>query len=148
MVVGGRAMRALRLAYLKKIAKPSTARRVVGPIKGLWCMNKDINCGVRAVVVTGSASEIYNRHKTEIREIASRYPVSNIRLFGSVLHSEDKDSSDIDLLVDTLPEAALFDLEGLQDELQALLGVQVDLVTPGDLSSRFRASIISEAKPV
>lgn len=96
----------------------------------------------------GNASEIYNRHKAEIREIASRYPVSNIRVFGSVLHGEDKDASDIDLLVDTLPEATLFDLGGLQDELQVLLGVKVDLLTPGDLPPRFRAAVISEARAV
>ncbi len=96
----------------------------------------------------GKASEIFNRHKYEIREISSRYPVANIRVFGSVLHGDDKDSSDIDLLVDTLPEATLFDLGGLQDELQELLGVQVDLLTPADLPPRFRASVISVARPV
>jgi predicted nucleotidyltransferase len=94
------------------------------------------------------ASEIFIRHKDEIRAIARRYPVINIRVFGSVLHGDDTDASDIDLLVDTLPEATLFDLGGLQDELQQLLGVQVDLLTPGDLPSCFRASVISEARPV
>ncbi len=53
--------------------------------------------------VMGKASEIYNRHKADIREIASRYPVANIRVFGSVLHGDDKDASDIDLLVTYLP---------------------------------------------
>jgi|SRR5680860_287456 len=96
----------------------------------------------------GRALEIYNLHKAEIREIASRYPVANIRVFGSVVHGDDRDTSDIDLLVDALPEATLFDLGGLQDELQALLGVNVDLLTPGDLPPRFRDSVISEARPV
>jgi len=95
----------------------------------------------------GNASEIYNRHKAEIREIASRDSVSNIRVFGSVLHGKYRDASDIDFLVDTLPEATLFDLGGLQNELQVLLGVQVDILTPGELSPRFRASVISEARP-
>ena len=94
------------------------------------------------------ASTIYNMHKAEIREIASRYPVTNIRVFGSVLHGEDTATSDIDLLVDTLPETTLFDLGGLQDELQQLLGAQVDLLTPGDLPPRFRESVISESRPV
>lgn len=94
------------------------------------------------------ASVIFDQHKAEIREIADRYPVANIRVFGSVLRGDDSDSSDIDLLVDTLPEATLFDLGGLQDELQRLLGIQVDLLTPGDLPARFRASVINEARPV
>lgn len=96
----------------------------------------------------GKASEIYNSHKTEIRAIASRYPVANIRVFGSVLHEDDDGASDIDLLVDTLPETTLFDLGGLQDELQALLGVQVDLLTPADLPPTFRAVVMNEARPV
>ena len=96
----------------------------------------------------GKASKIYSRHTKEIREIASRYPVANIRVFGSVLRGDDCDNSDIDLLVDPLPDATLFDLGGLQDELQSLLKVQVDLTTPGDLPTRFRATVISEARPV
>jgi predicted nucleotidyltransferase len=96
----------------------------------------------------GKASEVYNQHKAAIREIASRYPVANIRVFGSVVHGDDRESSDIDLLVDALPEATLFDLGGLQDELRELLGVNVDLLTPGDLPLCFRESVISEARPV
>lgn len=96
----------------------------------------------------GKASEMYNRHKADIREIACRYPVANIRVFGSVLRGDDMDASDIDLLVDTLPEATLFDLGGLQNELQELLGVNVDLRTPGDLPPRFRESVINQAQPV
>ena len=96
----------------------------------------------------GKASEIFNRHKDDIRQVASRYPVTNIRVFGSVLSGHDEDASDIDLLVDTLPGTTLFDLGGLQDELQQLLGVRVDLLTPGDLPARFRASVIREARPV
>lgn len=57
----------------------------------------------------------------------------NNRVFGSVLHGDDTDTSDIDLLVDPLPGATLFDLGGLQDELQELLGIHVDLLTPGDI---------------
>ena len=96
----------------------------------------------------GKATEIYNLRKVEIKAIASRYPVANIRVFGSVVHGDDNDTSDIDLLVDALPEATLFDLGGLQEELEALLGVKVDLLTPGDLPVRFRDSVISEARPV
>jgi len=96
----------------------------------------------------GKATEIYNLHKAEIKAIASRYPVANIRVFGSVVHGDDSDTSDIDLLVDALPEATLFDLGGLQDELETLLGVKVDLLTPGDLPGRFRDTVISEARPV
>lgn len=96
----------------------------------------------------GKASKVYSRYRKEIREIASRYPVTHIRVFGSVARGDDCDTSDLDLLVDPLPSATLFDLGGLQDELQSLLKVKVDLVTPGDLPVSVRETVISEAKPV
>ena len=77
-----------------------------------------------------------------------RFPTSNPRVLGSVLHGTDQDGSDIDLLVDALPGATLFDLGGLQDELESLLGLHVDLLTPGDLPLKFRAKVLAEARPV
>ena len=51
--------------------------------------------------------------------------------------------SDLDLLVNALPGATLFDLGGLQAELEELLGISVDLVTPGYLPSKFRQRILA-----
>jgi predicted nucleotidyltransferase len=86
--------------------------------------------------------------RSAVRETARRFRTANPRIFGSVLHGTDQDDSDLDLLVDALPGATLFDLGGLQVELEDLLGVPVDLLTPGDLPSKFRARILAEAQPV
>lgn len=83
-----------------------------------------------------------------VRETVSRFRTTNPRVFGSVLHGTDHDGSDIDILVDALPGATLLDLGDLEAELQSLLGVDVDLLTPGDLSPKFRAKVLSEAQPV
>ena len=83
-----------------------------------------------------------------VREVVSRFRAANPRVFGSVLRGADAEGSDIDLLVDTLPGTTLFDLGGLQVELEALLGVPVDVLTPGDLPLRFRAQVMAEARPV
>ncbi len=93
-------------------------------------------------------SQIFKDRRSDILAIASRYPVQNVRVFGSVLAGNDRDNSDLDLLVDALPGATLFDLGGLQDELQSALGVQVDLRTPGDLSNYFKDKVLAEAKPL
>jgi hypothetical protein len=69
-------------------------------------------------------------------------------VFGSVLHGRDTDQSDLDLLVDPLPGVTLFDLGGLQVALEDLLGVPVDLLTPGDLPQRARERVLREALPV
>jgi predicted nucleotidyltransferase len=83
-----------------------------------------------------------------VREAASRFRTANPRIFGSVLHGTDHDGSDLDLLVDALPGATLFDLGGLQVELESLLGIHVDLLTPADLPTKFRAQVLAEAQPV
>ena len=83
-----------------------------------------------------------------IREAASRFAVANLRVFGSALHGQDTESSDLDLLVDALPGTTLFDLGGLQCELERLLGVRVDLMTPGDLPPKFRNQVLAEARAV
>lgn len=86
--------------------------------------------------------------RSAIHEVTRRYRVANPRVFGSILHGDDRDGGDLDLLVDALPGATLFDLGGLQDELGSLLGVRVDLRTPADLPERFRAKVLAEARPV
>ncbi|MDR2017071.1 MAG: nucleotidyltransferase family protein [Burkholderiales bacterium] len=84
--------------------------------------------------------------RNAVREVTSRFRVSNPRVFGSALHGTDQDGSDLDLLVDALPGTTLFDLGGLQDELESLLGVHVDLLTPEDLPSKFRDKVLAEAQ--
>lgn len=93
-------------------------------------------------------SEALALYRTQICEIALRHRVSGIRVFGSALHGDDAVGSDLDLLVDTLPGATLFDLGGLQDELQELLGMPVDVLTLKDLPTRFRETVCSEARPL
>lgn len=93
-------------------------------------------------------SAALDRQRTAVREAAGRFRAANLRVFGSALHGTDGEDSDLDLIVDALPGATLFDLGGLQQTLEDLLGVRVDLVTPGDLPPRVRAVVLAEAQPV
>ncbi|GAB1425270.1 MAG: nucleotidyltransferase family protein [Thauera sp.] len=93
-------------------------------------------------------SVVLNMKRSAVREAVSRFRTANPRVFGSVLHGTDQDHSDIDLLVDALPGATLLDLGDLQYELETLLGVPVDLLTPGDLPPKFRDKVLAEARPV
>ena len=90
----------------------------------------------------------FEQKRHDIRLIASRFRVANPRVFGSVLHGVDAEGSDLDLLVDPLPETTLLDLGGLQGELEDLLGVRVDVRTPNGLPEKFRATVLAEAQPV
>jgi uncharacterized protein len=93
-------------------------------------------------------STVLNTHRQIIRDTTSRFRAANPRIFGSILRGSDIDGSDFDILVDALPGTTLFDLGGLQVELESLLGVPVDLLTPEDLSPKFRAQVLAEAQPV
>ena len=93
-------------------------------------------------------SQALSQHREAVCLAAARYRVANPRVFGSALHGNDREGSDLDLLVDTLPGATLFDLGGLQDELQELLGVSVDVLTLQDLPAKFRDVVAQEARPV
>ena len=57
--------------------------------------------------------------------------------------------TDLDLLVDPITGVTtLLDIAGIQIELQALLGVPVDVLTPAALPEKFRAQVLSEATPI
>lgn len=93
-------------------------------------------------------SEALNAHRDEIRQLVERHRLLNARVFGSALHGKDTDGSDLDILVDPLPGTTLFDLGGLQVDLEERLGVPVEVLTPGDLPPKFRDHVLREAKPI
>ncbi len=93
-------------------------------------------------------SQILALKRNEVLALTARSKARNVRVFGSARRGDDKEGSDLDLLVDALPGATLFDLGGLQVALEELLGVRVDLLTPGDLPARFRERVLNEAVPV
>ncbi len=93
-------------------------------------------------------SVMLDRQRPAVREAARRHRMANPRVFGSAARGEDRDTSDLDILVDAAPGATLFDLGGLQEELEALLGIPVDVLTLDDLPAAARAQALAEARPV
>ena len=93
-------------------------------------------------------SEALHLHREEIRFIAEQHQAKNARVFGSVLMNMDTESSDLDVLVDTTDKTTLFDIARIQNQLQKLLHVSVDVLTPKGLPKRFRAKILHEAHPI
>ena len=93
-------------------------------------------------------SRALHLHRDEVRRLVEQRRARNPRVFGSVLHGRDREASDLDILVDPVPGATLFDLGGLQVALEDLLGIRVDLLTPGDLPQRLREKVLREAVPV
>ncbi len=87
-------------------------------------------------------------NKEAVRALVTKHRAANPRVFGSVVRGEDGEGSDLDILIDPLPEATYLDQWDLQDELEKLLGVKVDLVTEERLRPRIRAHALAEAEPL
>ena len=71
-----------------------------------------------------------------------------MRVFGSVLRGEDKDGSDLDILVEPLADTSLMDIGAIRYELGELLGIPIDVLTPNALPDKFRQRVLEEAEPV
>ena len=87
-------------------------------------------------------------NRDAIRRVVESHRACNPRIFGSVVHGKDTESSDLDILIDPTPETTLFDIGAIRHELLQLLGVPVDVLTPKALPDKFRATVLAEAIPV
>lgn len=93
-------------------------------------------------------SEALDSNRIVIRRVVESHRARNARVFGSVLYGLDTEGSDLDILVDPTAETTLMDVAAIQVELQRLLGVSVDVLTPKALPDAFRNRVLSEAVPV
>jgi len=93
-------------------------------------------------------SEALASNRAAIRHVVESHRARNARVFGSVLRCQDTDSSDLDILIDPTPETTLMDVAAIQVELQRLLGVSVDVLTPRALPDAFRSRVLAEAVAV
>ncbi len=92
--------------------------------------------------------EIIDRNRNKILDIASYYHATNVRVFGSVVRGEEREGSDIDLLVEFLPGSTLLDQVALIDRLSSELGRKVDIVSERALNIYLRERVLQEAVPL
>ena len=93
-------------------------------------------------------STALHAHRAAIRHIVFSHRASNARVFGSVVHGDDTEQSDLDILIDPMAGTTLMDVAGIQVALERLLGVTVDVLTPRALPEKFRGAVLAEAVPV
>lgn len=81
-------------------------------------------------------------------ELCRRHRVRELCVFGSAARGEMRPDSDIDLLVEFLPEAEvdLVDHAGLMLDLARLVGRDVNLVSKNGLKPRIRRAVLDEAR--
>lgn len=88
--------------------------------------------------------EILHTHRDEIFAIAETCMVDDIRVFGSILHGDLSEDSDIDFLVKMKPNSG-FAIGGLQWRLEELLDRKVDVVSENSLHYLIRQQILKDA---
>lgn len=92
--------------------------------------------------------------RERIEEFCRKWRVSELALFGSVLRDDFRPDSDVDVLVTFAPDAgiSLFDYVDMQDDLEAIFGRKVDVVSRRAVEAsqnRFRRrSILRSAQTV
>ncbi|TAE32370.1 MAG: hypothetical protein EAY65_07045 [Alphaproteobacteria bacterium] len=89
-------------------------------------------------------------HQKELLALAARYGVSNIRVVGSVARREEREDSDIDLLVDfDVSVAGGLAIGGFQYDASELLGRRVDIImSGGKIRPRIMEQFMMDAVPI
>ncbi|MCB1381555.1 MAG: nucleotidyltransferase family protein [Notoacmeibacter sp.] len=93
-------------------------------------------------------SEALAAHREEVLAILARYPVANPRIFGSVARGEDKEGSDIDIVVDALDGCSYTHFFRIEDAMKSLLRVEVDLHTMPEFGLRMRSRVEKDLRPL
>lgn len=85
-----------------------------------------------------------------LAEICRRYGAHGLSLFGSILRDDFTADSDVDVLVDFLPQTriGLIGMANMEAEIGEAVGRRIDLRTPRDLSRHFRDEVVSRARPL
>lgn len=81
-------------------------------------------------------------------ELEKCFNVSSLAVFGSHVRGEQKESSDLDILVEFSETPGLLEFIELENYLSATLGIKVDLVLKKALKPNIGKNILSEAVPV
>lgn len=92
--------------------------------------------------------QLLKEKRDAILGLCAKYGAHHVRVFGSVARGEADECSDLDFIVELEPGRSLFDLGGLQYELEQLLGCRVDVVTERSLKARIRERVLREAVPL
>jgi uncharacterized protein len=88
-------------------------------------------------------------HRETIRTVVARNDACNPRIFGSVGRGNDRENSDIDLLIDPIVgKTSLLSLARIKRDLEKSLGVRIDVQTPNSIHEQFRDAVLREAVAV
>lgn len=88
------------------------------------------------------------KHREALLALAKHHGAVNVRVFGSMARGDYSEDSDVDLLVDALPETSALDLCGLEIDAAKLLNRRVDVLTLGGLHQTTHQGVFRDALPL
>jgi predicted nucleotidyltransferase len=83
--------------------------------------------------------------REEILRVAALHGGHDLRVFGSRAHGTARSGSDLDLLLRLEPQRSLLDLIAIKQDLEDLLGIDVDVVTEASVSPYIREQVLAKA---
>jgi len=86
--------------------------------------------------------------RNKIIPVLQRHDVKRAAIFGSFVREEQKEDSDIDILVEFKGDKSLLDLAGLKIELEEVLRRKVDVLTYNSLHPLLKDRILQEQKVI
>jgi predicted nucleotidyltransferase len=98
--------------------------------------------------LTGPTGRRVVEHRQELLDVLARHGVTNPEVFGSAARGDDREESDLDLLVDFAPGTDLFDMVRIKAELEEVLGAPVDLIPRDGLKERVRSAAAADLVPL
>lgn len=92
--------------------------------------------------------EIKEKVREAIENASFKKDIQKVSLFGSHLHGDAKEDSDVDVLIEFTPDShiGLFEYVEIQYTIEDHIQKKVDLLTPEGLSKFFRDKVINEAE--
>ena len=95
-----------------------------------------------------SLEKILEILRQQIPLLSERYDIEKLEVFGSYVRAEQKEDSDLDILVTFRRAPSLLTFIAIENYLSDLLGVKVDLVMKDSLKQKIGEYILHEAIPV
>lgn len=89
--------------------------------------------------------KIISEHKQGLEQ---KYKVKRIAIFGSYARNQQKEESDIDILVEFNEPVGLIHLVSLENYLSDILGIKTDVIPREDIRKELKDVILKEAIPV
>jgi len=86
--------------------------------------------------------DILNKHREELRQ---KYSITEMGIFGSYVREEQKETSDVDILVEFDKPVSLLQIVSLENYLSDILGIKVDVVPKKNIRKELKDHILKEA---